>query len=236
MRSFFRYLKKCQIIAHDPTARLGPTKLAPKLPQPLTVDEALATLRATERAFPLAKRAVHLRNQAILELLYGTGIRLSELAALKLDDISLEQAQLTVMGKGSKERHVPLGRHAVTAVQAYLGVRHELEQRKAERSSRFLLGRYGTNLTPRQIQNIVQRSVASATGKPDVYPHALRHSCATHLLDAGADLRAIQELLGHSSLATTQRYTHVSLDRLQEAYAKAHPLSRDVSLGELGRR
>jgi integrase/recombinase XerC len=133
-----------------------------------------------------------------------------------------------VLGKGSKERLVPFGEPCARALERYLALRPSLcnPRSGAQHPSALFLGRWGSRLTPRQVQNVVRRYGMLGTGRPDLHPHALRHSCATHLLDAGADLRGIQELLGHSSLSTTQRYTHVSVDRLLEIYAGAHPLAR----------
>src|SRR5262249_36817245 len=157
-------------------------------------------------------------------LLYGCGLRVGELTGLTVERLDLVARHLWVLGKGAKERLVPLGPPAHDALLAYLSVRPKLRHPKtgAQDSERVFLGRYGTRLTPRQVQNIVRSYGLSAAGRGDLHPHAFRHSFATHMLDAGADLRTIQELLGHTSLSTTQRYTHVSVDRLMEAYDRAH--------------
>jgi integrase/recombinase XerC len=163
----------------------------------------------------------------MLELLYAAGIRVSELAGLRLGAVDREGRQIRVMGKGQKERLAPFGGPCAEALDAWLAVRSSLVTAKTVPADALLLGARGTHLTVRQIQNIVRRYGALGAGRGDLHPHALRHTCATHLLDAGADLRTIQELLGHASLTTTQRYTHVSVDRLMAVYDKAHPLAHE---------
>ncbi|MEM9067472.1 MAG: tyrosine recombinase XerC [Myxococcota bacterium] len=227
LRSFHRFLRRRGIATHNPAAQLRAPKRAKDLPRFLTVEDAFRVVEApTEdkgRSAPL-----RLRDRALLELLYGAGIRVSELATLTLGAVDLERGELRVIGKGNKERLVPMGRAAADALQAYLKARASLRSKKrAPHPTAFFLGRYGTQLTPRQVQNIVRRYGALGAARSDLHPHALRHSCATHLLDAGADLRAIQELLGHASLSTTQRYTHVSIDRLMEVYDGSHPLAKE---------
>ena len=168
------------------------------------------------------------RDTAILELLYGGGLRVSELAGLTLDRVDLHRREVRVIGKGDKERLVPLGKEALQALQRYLQIRSSLRTAKRPPDPDALfLGIRGTPLTARQVQNLVRRHGIGGAGRSDLHPHALRHTCATHLLDAGADLRSIQELLGHASLSTTQRYTQVSVDRLMAAYDAAHPLAKD---------
>jgi integrase/recombinase XerC len=160
-------------------------------------------------------------------LLYGAGLRVSELATLTLARLELGSAEVRVHGKGNKERVLPLGAPAIRALEDYLRVRDQFRGKSsAPHSEAVFLGRYGTRLSARQVEQWVKRYGSVALGRPDLHPHALRHTCATHLLDAGADLRGIQEFLGHASLSTTQRYTHVSIDRLFEAYARAHPLAK----------
>ncbi|MBC7173754.1 MAG: tyrosine-type recombinase/integrase, partial [Polyangiaceae bacterium] len=169
---------------------------------------------------------LRVRDRAILEVLYGCGLRVSELSGLSLEDLSMSDRRVRVLGKGGKERDVPIGGPCAAALEEYLSYRPGLVSKGATQDERALfLGRFGTRLTPRQVQNVVRRYGALGAARGDLHPHALRHSCATHLLDAGADLRAIQELLGHASLSTTQRYTHVSIDRLMEAYDRSHPLA-----------
>ncbi len=229
LRAFYRFLMRRGIAKSSPAAALASPKVPKPLPKFLTVDDAFRIVDA-----PAADRestpALRARDHALLELLYGSGIRVGELAGLTLDRIDLASKEARVLGKGNKERVVPLGGQCVTAIERWLEVRGTLLVRKdgstAEDPRTLFLGRHGTSLTPRQVQHRVKRHGIGGAGRSDLHPHALRHTCATHLLDAGADLRGIQELLGHASLSTTQRYTHVSLDRLMEVYDKAHPLAR----------
>ena len=226
LRSFFRFCVERGVCAHNPAAALRSPKVRKGLPRHLTVDDAFRLVEAPaadkSRSEPFQRR-----DTAILELLYGGALRVSELTSLDLPDLRLDEREVLVLGKGQKERIVPLGAAAHTALTAYLEVRDRFVGRKAPNEPLAVFrGRWGTRMTTRQVQNIVQRYGAALVGsRSDVHPHALRHSCATHLLDAGADLRSIQELLGHSSLSTTQRYTHVTLDRLMEVYDRAHPLA-----------
>lgn len=225
LRSFYRFLLRKGLAKENPAAALKSPKVKRTLPRFLTVDEAFRVVEAPEsdrgRAEPL-----RLRDAAMLELLYAAGLRVSELAGLTLS--SFEGRAVRVLGKGGKERIAPFGGAAEQALAAYLAVRPQLRGKDGEQHPDALfLGRFGTALTARQVQNIVQRYGALGAGRGDLHPHALRHSCATHLLDAGADLRSIQELLGHASLSTTQRYTHVSVDRLMEVYDRAHPMAHD---------
>jgi integrase/recombinase XerC len=192
----------------------------------------LAAEQAAEvMSAPLAQKRgreiEHLRDALALELLYGSGLRVSELASLDLEQIALEAAEVRVLGKGRKERIVPLGSKALLALDAYLPRRAELGHPKTRAldPKALLLSRLGKRLGVRWLQALVKRYGALGTGRADLHPHALRHSCATHMLEGGADLRAIQEMLGHSSLSTTQRYTHVSLDQLLAVYDRAHPLA-----------
>jgi integrase/recombinase XerC len=155
-------------------------------------------------------------------------VRVAELASLTLNKLELARSVVRVRGKGDKQRVLPLGAAAIDALRDYLAVRPLLchPRTRAQHRDAVFLGRYGTRLGVRQVRQLVKRYGSRALGRDDVHPHALRHSCATHLLDAGADLRGIQELLGHASLSTTQRYTHVGVDRLLEVYARAHPLAK----------
>ncbi len=227
LRAFYRFLVRRGVCKHNPAAALRLPKVPRPLPKFLSVDDAVALVEV-----PLTARgkddAQARRDRAMLELLYGGGIRVSELAGLSLSRLELGAARVRVLGKGSKERLVPLGEPCVEALQRYLEVRGVMRNPKTgeQHAEALFLGRLGTQLTARQVQKLVQRYGIVATGHLDVHPHALRHTCATHLPDAGADLRGIQELLGHSSLSTTQRYTHVSVDRLMEVYDRAHPFAR----------
>ncbi len=225
LRAFYRFLVRRGLVSKNPAAELKTPKLRRKLPKFLEVERAAETV---EMPTSVGTTAAHLRDQAMLELLYGSGLRVSELAGLDLDALDLGQGTARVLGKGHKERVVPVGHKAREALREYLGVRSALRHPKhhTQDADAVFLGVRGERLGVRQVQNLVKRYGALATGRPDLHPHALRHSCATHLLDAGADLRSIQELLGHVSLSTTQRYTHVSMDRLQLVYDQAHPLAR----------
>ncbi len=231
IRSFYRFLLKRRMIDTNPAAGLRSPKVAKSLPRFLTVDQAFQVMasppKENERAKPL-----QVRDRALLETLYGTGVRVGELASMDLGDCDFKEASARVLGKGGKERVVPLGRSALEALEEYLPERRGLLAKAKERDAGALwLSRRGTRLSVRQVQNIVRRHGTLGAGRGDLHPHAIRHTCATHLLDAGADLRAIQELLGHASLSTTQRYTHVSVDRLMEVYDRSHPLAREKKEG-----
>ena len=231
VRGFYRFLRKRGEVARDPAAELASPKVRRGLPRVLHVDAARDLMTApiaTPRATPVARaqsEAAALRDRALLELLYGAGIRVSEAASLDLDHVELDAASARVLGKGSKERVVPLGPPAVVAIRAWLAVRPAMARtgRVLETPALFV-GRGGTRLGVRHMETLVRRHGA-VTGRADLHPHALRHTCATHLLEGGADLRAIQELLGHASLSTTQRYTHVSMEHVMKQYDAAHPLA-----------
>jgi integrase/recombinase XerC len=225
VRTFFAWLERETLVRRNPAAQLATPKLRRKLPTFLGPEAAAEMMAA-----PLATAVTEperLRDAALLEVLYGSGLRVSELVGLDLEHIAIENDEMRVLGKGKKERLVPIGSKARSALVAYLEKRPLLrhERTGAQDQRALFLGRRGTRLGVRRVQTLVQRYGASGAGRADVHPHALRHSCATHLLEGGADLRAIQELLGHSSLATTQRYTHVSLDQLMAVYDRAHPLA-----------
>ncbi|MEP7052627.1 MAG: tyrosine recombinase XerC [Pseudomonadota bacterium] len=221
------YLLRNGDLRSNPSATLASPKLRRKLPRFLSAEGA-AQVMVAPLALELGSEVGHLRDALALELLYGCGIRVSELATLDLGQISLEAAEVRVLGKGRKERIVPLGSKALAALEAYLPRRHELCHPKsgAFEPDALLLGQLGKRLSVRWLQKLVKRYGALGAGRSDLHPHALRHSCATHMLEGGADLRAIQEMLGHSSLSTTQRYTHVSLDQLLAVYDRAHPMAQ----------
>jgi integrase/recombinase XerC len=223
IRSLFRYLCREDEITRNPAEAISGPKQDRKLPQVLTADDA-------KRLMDNPPRPRSLRDQAVFETLYSSGARVSELVNLDLKDIDLDEGVATVLGKGRKERIVPLGRPAVRALQAYvqsLPPFPTLSGRTngssdATRAPLFR-NRRGGRLTVRSVERLVANAVRDLVNFPSVTPHGLRHSFATHLLDGGVDLRAIQELLGHASLSTTQRYTHVAFDRILETYDKAHP-------------
>jgi integrase/recombinase XerC len=218
---------KRQVIEHNPASGLRSPKIAKSLPRFLTVDQAFRVMDAPPKEEKRAK-PLKMRDQALLETLYGTGVRVSELVGMNVDHCDFTASEVRVLGKGGKERIVPLGKTSVAAIRAYLPARGGLlEKAKQGDADALWLSQGGLRLSVRQVQNVVRRHGTLGAGRGDLHPHAMRHTCATHLLDAGADLRSIQELLGHSSLSTTQRYTHVSVDRLMEVYDRAHPLARD---------
>lgn len=218
VRSLFTFLMREGLLVTNVAARLKTPKTPQRLPDILSEEK-------TERIFDNLEqktdeeRPSRDRDLAFLELLYGCGIRISELVGLNLDDIDLSQAWLRVRGKGNKERQVPLPSRAVTAVLHYIS--NDRVASPAERA--VFLNRRGTRLSDRQIRRLVKHYALLATGDSTVHPHSLRHAYATHLLADGADLRAIQELLGHARLSTTQKYTHVSLRQLMEVYDRSHP-------------
>ena len=211
IRSLFRYLAREGRIGTNPAEAISGPKQDRKLPRVLTADDAQRLMET--RVGPRS-----LRDQALLETLYSSGARVSELVNLNLDDLDLHEGVATVLGKGRKERIVPLGTYAVSALGAYL---QSLPPGTV--SGPLFRNLRGGRLTARSVERMVARASRDLPNFPSLTPHGLRHSFATHLLDGGVDLRAIQELLGHASLSTTQRYTHVALDRIMEAYDKAHP-------------
>jgi integrase/recombinase XerC len=225
VRAFFRFLEKRHILRKNPAKMLESPKIRRPLPTFLNVEAAREVL-----ASPSESTAVGLRDRALLELLYGGGLRVSELAGLRIGDVDIAQSEVRVMGKGRRERLVPVGASAIEAVQGWLRRRGELASPLVATDA-LLLNTKGRPLAVRTIQILVQRYGALGAGRADLHPHALRHSCATHMLDGGASLRAIQEMLGHASLATTQRYTHVSLESVRRVYDAAHPLARAVEQG-----
>jgi integrase/recombinase XerC len=227
IRSFFKFLLKRQLIDQNPASGLRSPKVGKSLPRFLSVEQAFRVMDSPPKEDTRAK-PLQARDQALLETLYGTGVRVGELASMNIDHCDFAESSARVLGKGGKERIVPLGKSAAEALRAYLPERRGLlAKAKDGHPDALWLSRTGRRLTVRQVQNLVRRHGALGAGRGDLHPHAMRHTCATHLLDAGADLRSIQELLGHSSLSTTQRYTHVSVDRLMEVYDRAHPLARD---------
>jgi integrase/recombinase XerC len=246
VRTFLRYLRREGLIDDDPGSLVATPKRDIRMPAHLSEDEMAALIDAPGAATPLA-----CRDHAILELFYASGLRLSELAGLDVDDVNLSAKMVRVLGKGGKERIVPFNVSAATAVRAYLKEREALlrgqdgldrqegqdgkgrkrtvlsrpssPSRLSRPSDPLFLNFRGGRLTTRSIDRLVRRYVAASSTRMGISPHALRHSFATHLLQRGADLRVIQELLGHARLSTTQRYTHVNAAQLLEVYKKSHP-------------
>jgi integrase/recombinase XerC len=223
VRGLFAWARDEGLVATDPTARLVTPKRGRTLPKVATADALRSLLDDSASAATASGDPGALRDHAVLELLYGAGVRVSELCGLDVDDLDLPRATARVMGKGSKERVVPYGAPAARALGAYLSrARPVLAARSGRSGSALFVGSRGGRLGVRSVYDLVARTLGPAVGSP-VGPHALRHSAATHLLDGGADLRAVQELLGHASLGTTQIYTHVSSERLAATYRLAHP-------------
>jgi integrase/recombinase XerC len=221
LRTFFGWLERTGRITTDPSLRLSSPSRHRTLPPVLAQRSAAALLDVAAVAAD-DDDPVHLRDRAALELLYATGVRVGELVGLDLDDVDLSANVLRVVGKGDKERRVPFGLPARRAVLAWLDAGRPRLARP-ESGPALLLGRRGRRADQRQIRAIVHSLLQHVPDAPDLGPHGLRHSAATHLLEGGADLRMVQELLGHASLATTQIYTHVSVDRLKRSFAQAHP-------------
>lgn len=226
IRAFFDYLFRHGLVESDPSSGLRSMKQSKNLPVFLDQDKALQLMShpTDAKAF---KKELAIRDVAILEVLYATGMRVSSIVAINLTDVDLHQGTVWIKSKGQKEQHLPLGEAAIKCLQAYLNVRKVLlnsppnNKHKKDPHALFL-GRFGERLTTRAIQlRLKKYSLSLGLGKTT--PHTLRHSCATHLLENGADLRFVQELLGHSHLSTTQQYTHVTMSRIQDVYQHSHP-------------
>jgi integrase/recombinase XerC len=219
LRSFYKWLAQRGVIERNPMGLVRTPKQGRRLPQTMSVDEVARLLAAPDPADLSGQR-----DLAILETLYATGARVSELVQLNTGDADLEEQLLRLQGKGQKQRLAPVGSHAVEALRAYLAGRAEEERlRAASPDAPLFVNRRGGRLTTRSVRRQLDKHLRTAGLDGRVSPHTLRHSFATHLLDNGADLRSVQELLGHSSLATTQVYTHLSTTRLRAAYEAAHP-------------
>jgi integrase/recombinase XerD len=217
LRSFYKHLRRDELIGDDPTAALSAPRRAKKLPQVLNYAEVQKLLAAPRGSEPTV-----LRDRALLEVMYACGLRASETIGLELGDIEMRQGFLRARGKGSKERLVPLGRQAIAAIGAYLrGGRPKLIGERHE--PKLFVNFRGGPLTRQGLYKIVQRHAREAGLAGQMSPHTLRHSFATHLLAGGCDLRAVQEMLGHADISTTQMYTHLSGERLKEVYFQAHP-------------
>ncbi len=220
-RAFTAWAARRGLVAHDPGARLG----SPAVPRPL--PEVLRQAQVSRLMEVVGLRGddgdpMHLRDAAMLELLYATGVRVSELAGLDITDIDGERTAVRVTGKGSRERVVPFGVPAAAALSDWLLLGRPRVAREPSGEALFL-GARGGRIDPRVVRRVVHGLVRHVPGAPDLGPHGLRHSMATHMIEAGADLRSVQEVLGHTSLGTTQLYTHVSIERLRSTYDRAHP-------------
>jgi integrase/recombinase XerC len=221
LRTFFTFLKREGRVASNPARAIATPRKDRTLPRTLSVDEAGAVVAAKGREGTLGAR-----DRALLELLYATGLRVSELVGLRIEDVDLSARQVRTVGKGRKERIVPFGRAAAEAVKAWLRERTAMRPSAKDAPYLFLNARAG-RLTDRSVRRVLDRALLAAEVPRHASPHALRHSFATHLLAAGADLRVIQELLGHASLSTTQKYTHLDAGRLLEVYRKSHPKAEE---------
>jgi tyrosine recombinase XerC len=222
VRAFFKFLSRENLVAENPAAAISTPKLDKKLPRIMTEEEMNNFLDRVAQAAKTADPVI-LRDRAIMELLYASGLRVSELAGLDLRNVNFGDAFVLVRGKGSKERIVPFGSKAGAALEAYLPLRERLLRETRTSSTALFLNARGQRLTTRSVDRLLKRYVQTFGPNVKVSPHSLRHAFASHLLSEGADLRAIQEMLGHKSLATTQRYTQVSIKQLMEVYDKAHP-------------
>jgi integrase/recombinase XerC len=228
LRSFMKFLSAQGILQANPARIVSSPKLESRLPDYMTIDAVTRLVEAPDTDTDLGKR-----DRAILELLYGAGLRAGELVALDLGDVSMSEGLVRVVGKGRKERIVPFGRRAAEAIESYLQARANLIHSSKEPadgdsapSEALFLNFRGKRLTSRSVGNLVDRYIGHLSQKLKVHPHTLRHTFATHMLGAGADLRAIQELLGHESLSTTQKYTHVSVEQLVRVYQACHPRAK----------
>jgi len=220
VRSFFDFLESMGAGVGNPAAEISSPKQGKYIPNYLPIDDMFRLLERPDMKNPLG-----LRDLALIELLYSTGIRVSELVALNPSSIDFDQRLVRVLGKGNKERILPVGREAIKAVKKYMEATLPL-RKKTETDVKdwaLFINSRGGRLTTRSIRRIIKKYGIKCGLMTDISPHSLRHTFATHLLDGGADLRSVQELLGHVSLSTTQKYTHVSLDRLMEVYDRAHP-------------
>jgi tyrosine recombinase XerC len=220
LRSFGRFLVREDVVEANPFKAVSSPKVPKRLPQPLSVQETVALLSAPDTTTPRGQR-----DRTILEVLYSGGLRVSELVGLNLSSIDRQRSQLRVWGKGAKERIALLGQPAMVAIQAYLE-RARPDLVRDETTNALFLNRSGGRLSTRSVMYIMQKYRRLAGLEKRVTPHTLRHTFATHLLDGGADLRSVQEMLGHALLATTQIYTHVSQSRAREVYLRSHPLAQ----------
>ena len=226
IKALYRYLHRSEVWLVDPTEHIVNPRVRHKLPRLLNVDQACEVVEAPSRR-EISDAPDLIRDRALLELLYGSGLRVSELVSLDLASIAAVDREIHVVGKGRKERIVPMGSKCLDAIRAYLEIRNEFAHPRTGKIAEdaVFLSRLGHRISVRWVQRLVRRYGVLGSGRPDIHPHTLRHCCATHMLEGGANLREIQELLGHSSLATTQRYTHLSVEQLVRVYDSSHPLA-----------
>ncbi|OGQ04069.1 MAG: tyrosine recombinase XerC [Deltaproteobacteria bacterium RIFCSPLOWO2_12_FULL_44_12] len=217
LRTFFEYGLRQKWVDTNPAKTINSPKIPKRVPRFLTVDEVFALLAA-----PKGATVLELRDKAILELFYASGLRLSELVGLNIDQVNLDDGWVRVMGKGGKERVVPMGKQAIVSIKTFLGKRGDILNGGKDTNAIFL-NKLGSRISARAVERLIEKYLKLTGIQKKVTPHVLRHTFATHLLNSGADMRGIQELLGHASLSTTQRYTHVELDKLMEVYDKTHP-------------
>jgi len=220
IRSFYRYLLREELLSANPLEKASSPKLDKRLPSFLTREEIERLLEA-----PNLSKSVGQRNRALLELLYASGMRVSELVSLNIGHFDLDSREVRVRGKGAKERIVLMGKPAAGALDAYLK-QGRLELLGDRKNQALFLNRYGERLTERMVQKILDKYAAKVGIEKKVHPHTLRHTFATHLLDGGADLRVVQELLGHANLSSTQIYTHVTKSQARKVYLSAHPMAK----------
>lgn len=220
LNSFFLWLKHNDRITHNPMDKIKRPKYSNKLPNFFSEEEISELLR-----IPDLDNKFGIRNRAMLELLYSSGLRAAELASIRMQDLDLKKGLIRVTGKGNKQRIVPVGKHACAAISDYLPIRQSLLS--PDSKDTLFLSKSGKALDSRQIYILLQKYIRLIANQKGYSPHTLRHSFATHLLERGADLRAIQEMMGHTNLSTTEIYTHVTLEDIKNAYQKAHPRSRD---------
>lgn len=221
LRSFLKYCHREGLVSSNPAKALRTPRTGRKLPHFLTTAEVVQLLEA-----PPANEPEGLRDRALLETMYSGGLRVAELVGLNIEQWDRDANILRVFGKGKKERIAPVGRHAAKALHAWLQVRQPAENAQPSDQAAMFLNRFGTRLTTRSVGRMIEKYLLQTGLNLKTSPHTLRHSFATHLLDGGADLRSVQEMLGHKSLTTTQIYTHVSTQRLKETYEKSHPHAR----------
>jgi integrase/recombinase XerD len=221
IRSFYHYLIREQVMEHDPSLQLEAPKLDKRLPQVLTVEEVVKLLEA-----PVPSSASGVRDKAMLEMLYATGIRVTELISLDIDSVNTEMGFVRCTGKASRERVIPLGKTAVRWLDEYIRFMRQSLLKQTKEENALFINHLGTRLTRQGFWKIIKKYAREAHIEKEITPHTLRHSFATHLLDNGADLRSVQEMLGHADISTTQIYTHMTKTNMKEVYERTHPRAK----------